>query len=80
MQAVDHGQQRQEVERAGLAWVRIEALEQALVLAEPEGYVRIFIDEGAPMAALLRQAATCGIGPGYVTRLLAAFGDQRPQE
>jgi LuxR family maltose regulon positive regulatory protein len=32
-------------------------LEQALVLAAPEGYVRIFLDEGAPMLALLRQAA-----------------------
>jgi len=29
-------------------------LEEALRLAEPEGYVRIFIDEGEPMARLLR--------------------------
>ena len=28
-------------------------LQRALALAEPEGYVRIFVDEGAPMAALL---------------------------
>jgi MalT-like TPR region len=75
VQAVAHGQQRQEAERVWLAWVRIKALEQALVLAEPEGYVRIDIDEGAPMAALLRHAAPCGIGPGYVTTLLAAFGE-----
>ena len=33
------------------------ALAQALVLAEPEGYVRIFIDEGTPMGELLREAA-----------------------
>jgi LuxR family transcriptional regulator, maltose regulon positive regulatory protein len=32
----------------------IEALERALVLAEPERYVRVFVDEGAPMAALLK--------------------------
>lgn len=50
-------------------------LNQALTLAEPEGYVRIFVDEGEPMAALLRQAASRDIAPGYVERLLAAFPD-----
>ena len=33
----------------------LAALERSLVLAEPEGYVRLFIDEGAPMAALLSE-------------------------
>jgi LuxR family transcriptional regulator, maltose regulon positive regulatory protein len=32
----------------------IEAVERALVLAEPERYVRVFIDEGAPLAGLLK--------------------------
>lgn len=32
----------------------IEAVERALVLAEPESYVRVFVDEGAPMAGLLK--------------------------
>lgn len=50
-------------------------LEQALSLAEPEGYVRIFVDEGAPMAALLQQARACDLAPNYVGKLLAAFGD-----
>jgi LuxR family maltose regulon positive regulatory protein len=49
-------------------------LERALALAEPEGYVRIFVDEGPPMAALLREAAKHGIAPHYVSRLRAAFG------
>jgi LuxR family maltose regulon positive regulatory protein len=49
-------------------------LERALTLAEPEGYVRIFVDEGAPMEALLEAAANYGIAPGYVHQLLAAFG------
>ena len=31
-------------------------LEHALVLAEPEGYVQIFVDEGIPMAQLLSEA------------------------
>jgi len=48
-------------------------LEKALSLAEPEGYVRIFIDEGEPMAELLRQEASRGITPDYVSRLLAVF-------
>ena len=53
----------------------LTALEGALSLAEPEGYVRIFIDEGAPMAALLRTAASRGIALDYVSKLLAAFGE-----
>ena len=46
------------------------------MLAEPEGYIRLFVDEGAPMLALLRHARTRGIVPGYVATLLAAFGEQ----
>ena len=49
-------------------------LERALTLAEPEGYVRIFVDEGPPMAALLREAAKHSIAPNYVSQLRAAFG------
>jgi ATP/maltotriose-dependent transcriptional regulator MalT len=49
-------------------------LERALTLAEPEGYVRIFVDEGRPMAALLKAALKQGIAPNYVRPLLTAFG------
>jgi LuxR family maltose regulon positive regulatory protein len=49
-------------------------LERALTLAEPEGYVRIFVDEGTPIAALLREAAKHGFAPNYVRQLRAAFG------
>jgi LuxR family maltose regulon positive regulatory protein len=52
----------------------VAALERSLTLAEPEGCVRTFLDEGAPMAALLRRAVTKGISPGYASRLLEAFG------
>ena len=48
-------------------------LRRAVTLAEPEGYVRIFADEGPPMASLLRAAAKQGITPSYVRRLLAAI-------
>ena len=49
-------------------------LSRALTLAEPEGYVRMFVDEGPPMAALLGNAAKRGIVPRYVRQLLTAFG------
>lgn len=47
-------------------------LERALTLAEPEGYVRLFADEGQPMAALLQRAAARGRASGYIMKLLAA--------
>jgi LuxR family maltose regulon positive regulatory protein len=50
------------------------ALGRALEFAEPEGYVRIFVDEGAPMAELLEAAARQAIAPAYVRRLLSALG------
>jgi len=51
----------------------LEPLARALALAEPEGYVRIFVGEGAPMAKLLRQAASRGTALDYVSKLLAAI-------
>jgi LuxR family maltose regulon positive regulatory protein len=56
----------------------LSALEQALSLAEPEGYVRTFLDEGEPMAWLLRHALSEGIAPNYAARLLADFGEEAP--
>ena len=48
-------------------------LTDALTLAQPEGYVRTFVDKGEPMATLLREAMAQGIAPDYVAKLLAAF-------
>ena len=57
-------------------------LTEALALAEPEGYVRTFVDQGESMHALLRLAASRDIAPGYVRRLLAELeevtADRRP--
>ena len=50
----------------------LAALEQALTLAEPEGYIRVFIGEGPPMTALLRAAGQHGRGRDYARHLLAA--------
>jgi LuxR family transcriptional regulator, maltose regulon positive regulatory protein len=48
-------------------------LQRALTLAEPEGYVRTFVDEGPAMASLLRAAVKQGMVRSYVVSLLAAF-------
>jgi LuxR family maltose regulon positive regulatory protein len=55
------------------------SLERALRLAQPEGYIRLFVDEGPPMAHLLREAATRGIMPAYSGALLAAFEGERQE-
>jgi LuxR family maltose regulon positive regulatory protein len=56
----------------GDAVAAADPLAQSLSLAEPEGYVRRFLDEGAPMVALLQQAAAAG--SAYATKLLTAAG------
>jgi LuxR family maltose regulon positive regulatory protein len=51
------------------------SLERALTLAEPEGYVRIFVDEGETMRLLLEKQSRNRDHPlsDYVDKLLAAF-------
>ena len=51
----------------------LDSLGQALALAEPQGYVRLFVDEGQPMAELLRLAISQNVLPEYSSKLLAAF-------
>jgi LuxR family maltose regulon positive regulatory protein len=53
------------------------ALEHALRLAEPEGYVRLFVDLGTPMVRLLQEARSRQVLPEYVATLLAACGAGR---
>jgi LuxR family maltose regulon positive regulatory protein len=64
----------------------LDPLARALTLAEPEGYVRIFVDEGPPMAELLTrmQVEDESLKPDeggrmkeYTHKLLAAFGKQK---
>ncbi|MBE9534001.1 MAG: tetratricopeptide repeat protein [Proteobacteria bacterium] len=55
-------------------------LECALAMAEPEGFIRIFVDEGPPMTHLLYEALSRGIAPDYVQRLLAAFPTIEPEQ
>jgi LuxR family maltose regulon positive regulatory protein len=53
----------------------LASLERALALAEPEGYVRIFVDEGERMRSLIEKQSRSQdkTFPGYVDKLLAAF-------
>jgi LuxR family maltose regulon positive regulatory protein len=53
----------------------LACLERAVTLAEPEGYVRVFVDEGPPMASLLKALAKQGTAGNYVRRLLAALAE-----
>lgn len=54
-------------------------LASGLTMAEGEGYIRTFVDKGAPMADLLAEASVQGIEPGYADRLLAAFQAESQQ-
>jgi LuxR family maltose regulon positive regulatory protein len=56
----------------------LNPLQKALTLAEPEGYIRMFVDEGPPMVQLLIEAASRGIMSGYAIKLLAVFESQQP--
>jgi len=49
------------------------ALEKSLRIAEREGYVRLFVDMGLPLARLLQEARSRSVMPDYVHRLLAAY-------
>jgi LuxR family maltose regulon positive regulatory protein len=55
----------------------VQLLGEALALAEPGGFIRLFVDEGGPMAQLLSEAEAQGIMPDYAGKLLAVF---KPEE
>lgn len=48
-------------------------LGEALALAEPNGFIRLFVDEGMAMAQLLSEANARGVMPEYTHNLLGAF-------
>lgn len=73
LQAIAH-------EAQGEIHLALKPLEHALALAEPQGYVRLFFDEGLPMARMLYQTLARDISPKYLQRLLAAFPNFKEQE
>jgi len=58
----------------------LSALAEALELAEPEGFVRTFLDEGAPIAELLRSAVVHDRHASYALQLLKAFDESAATE
>jgi LuxR family maltose regulon positive regulatory protein len=54
----------------------LQILGNALSLAEAEGYQRVFVDEGEPMAQLLYQAIAHNISPVYAGRLLKVVSEE----
>jgi len=54
----------------------LETLAEAVRLAEPEGFIRVFLDRGEPMRTLLRKTT---VHPAFVARLLAAFDAENPR-
>jgi LuxR family maltose regulon positive regulatory protein len=59
-------------DRAGAA----VGLERALLLGGPEGYVRVFVDEGELMVRALREIAPESRAAAYARRLLDVFADE----
>jgi LuxR family maltose regulon positive regulatory protein len=49
-------------------------LRRALALAKPEGYVRVFLDEGPPMAVLLKALHDGPASSSFADELLTSFG------
>jgi LuxR family maltose regulon positive regulatory protein len=54
----------------------VDWLAHALELAQPKGYVRTFVEAGAPLVPLLHEAARRGIETEYVGKLLAVMDDK----
>jgi LuxR family maltose regulon positive regulatory protein len=74
LQALAYSMREEDTDRA------IDILERAINQAEPEGFIRTFVDEGPPMAQLLYEALHRGVAPDYVRRLLAAFPVTEPEK
>jgi len=55
-------------------------LKRALTIAEPEGYMRIFVDEGIPMTKLLSELASRGVMTDYVRKLLDVLETEKKKQ
>ncbi len=56
----------------------VQLLCDALGLAEPGGFIRLFADEGLPIGELMLEGAAEGVAPDYSAKVLAALGPTAP--
>jgi LuxR family maltose regulon positive regulatory protein len=56
----------------------LDALAAAMDLAEPEGFIQDFLDEGEPMMRLLQEAVRRKVQPEFAHQLLGRFSSGRP--
>ena len=82
-----HAMRAMALDAQGQDAAALDVLQQAVVLAQPGGFIRMFVDLGPPMVTLLTPLAKRGIAPNYLQRLLSAFalddaetGPDRPDE
>jgi LuxR family maltose regulon positive regulatory protein len=57
----------------------VHLLARALAMAEPAGFIRLFLDEGLPMAHLLSEAMALGRMPDYIRKVLTAYEAEQQQ-
>ena len=59
----------------------VRLMDKVLTLTEPEGFIRIFVEQGMPMCKLLSETALQGITPNYISQLMSAFkGEKKEHE
>ncbi|MGE5601748.1 MAG: LuxR C-terminal-related transcriptional regulator, partial [Nitrososphaerales archaeon] len=62
----------------GEAAESLALLEQAVLMAEPGGFIRLFADLGPRMAGLLARLRDAGVAPVYIGHILQAFAEDAP--
>ena len=59
--------------KLGQAHKAIEALDQAVSVARPSGWIQPFVEVGSEVVSLLRQLSTQSIAPEYIAQILSAY-------
>jgi len=65
------------IHRQGRLDESLDVLEQAVAMAEPDGWIRPFVEPGSPMINLLKGLQKRNVAVDYIKKLLSAFGDDK---